>query len=127
MAHRDDRSGGIRESPFAEGVKRAFARLADETEMETQARGSAEDYAPPERRLALVGHRASGYDVDMEQMEREIILDPKQDLKERFRRLTYGDMVAVCDGILAATEAKPISTQDELAKVIHRWASTSAS
>lgn len=123
MPHTDDRSGTARdpERPlFTPGVRRALSNLAETLDEPPQ--GSADDYAPPERRLALVSHRAADYSVDMDQIARDIEADPKQDLKERIRRLTYGTMMEVCEGILAATSGKPISTKEELAQVVDRWA-----
>jgi hypothetical protein len=88
------------------------------------------EYAPPDvRRMTerLISRDHMALDAESERMrelEEEIRTSPLDLLKRKLLALVYGEMIELCEGIMKEAGDKPISDADQLAKLVHRSASS---
>jgi hypothetical protein len=99
-------------------------------------RGTASDsngydeYAPANVRREtehLIGRDHMALDAEAERMrelEEEIRTRPLDLVRRKILALVYGEMIELCEGIMKEAGDKPINNADELAKLVHRSASS---
>jgi hypothetical protein len=53
--------------------------------------------------------------------------DPLYEIRQRLRKLTYGDMIAMAEQITGVEGYKPAVNTEEMAAMLHRWSTTEQS
>jgi hypothetical protein len=89
-----------------------------------------DEYAPPNvrretERLISRDHMALDAEAErMRELEEEIRTRPLDLVRRKILALVYGEMIELCEGIMKEAGDKPINNADELAKLVHRSASS---
>jgi hypothetical protein len=87
-------------------------------------------YAPPDvRRVTerLINRDHLAMDAEaarMRELAEEIRTSPLDMVKRKLLALVYGDMIELCESIMKEAGDKPVNNADELAKLVHRSASS---